>query len=79
MIVGSYGVVPVAVEVVTVEVDFGELGVADFDALGIVGLVQAGVDLQADAGGGAGDALVPRVRQTTVPPDRRASSVGHGV
>ena len=42
-------------EVVAVEVDFGQLSVADLDPGGVDVVVQAGVDLQAGAGGGAGD------------------------
>lgn len=51
------GVVPVAVEVVGGEGDPGELFVGDLDAGGVVALVEAGVDLEAGAGGGVGDQI----------------------
>jgi hypothetical protein len=53
--IGFDGVVPVAVELVAVQVEGGHLFVGDLDALGVVALVQAGVDLQAGAGGGGRD------------------------
>jgi hypothetical protein len=43
-----------------VEVDLGDLCVADGDPFGVVGLVQAGVDLQAGAGGRARDQVDDR-------------------
>ena len=42
-------------EVVAGEVDGGELGVGDFDALGVVALIELGVDLKPGVGGGGGD------------------------
>jgi hypothetical protein len=54
------GVIPIAVEVVPVEVDLGDLGVADGDPLEVVGLVEASVDVQAGAGGSACDQVDDR-------------------
>jgi hypothetical protein len=48
------------VEVVPMEVDLGDLGVADLDPLGVVGLVETGIDLQAGAGGRASDQVDDR-------------------
>ena len=50
-----YGVVPLGVEVVSLDLHGGELLVGDFDLGGVGVLVKAGVDLQAGAGGGRGD------------------------
>src|SRR3990172_8976582 len=54
-------VVPFRVEWVAGEVDGGELGVADLDALGVGALVEAGVDGQGGAGGGGGDQVDDRL------------------
>jgi len=43
------------VEVVAGEVDCRQLGVADFDALGVVALVELGVDAQPGVGRCGGD------------------------
>jgi hypothetical protein len=52
-----------------VEVDGGELCVADFDAFGVFAVVEAGVDGQAGLGGGRGRrrtvALTSQLRQST--------------
>jgi hypothetical protein len=42
-------------EVVAAEAHGSQLVVDDLDALGVVGLVQAGVDFEAGASGGRGD------------------------
>ena len=41
------GVVPIAVEAVSLQIDLGELGVGHLDLGGVLVLVESGVDLQA--------------------------------
>jgi hypothetical protein len=45
------------VELVSGDVDGGDLFVCDFDFLGVGGLVESGVDVQAGVGRGRGDQL----------------------
>ncbi len=49
------GVAPLWVEPVASEVDGCQLGVADGDRLGVLGLVEVSVDLEAGACGGRAD------------------------
>ena len=59
MCAGSWrdGVVPLAMKVVWCDVDFGELRVRDFDALGIFVLIEFGADREPRIGRGCGDEL----------------------
>ena len=47
-------------EVVSCDIDLGDLFIADRDSFGVVGLVQAGVDLQSGGGRGARDQVDDR-------------------